>query len=71
MSASFQAWPGYLQTAANSSSRLPVGLQTPVASIETSGGSLHGCVECLFSLQRQLQLFFPESSQSDKSDNLE
>jgi hypothetical protein len=38
MSTSFQAWPGDLQTAASSPSLLPVGMQTPVASTETSGG---------------------------------
>jgi hypothetical protein len=35
---SFQAWPGDLQTAVSSTSVLPIGMQTPVASIETSGG---------------------------------
>jgi hypothetical protein len=37
-SVSFQAWPGNLQTAESSTSLLPIGMQTPVACIETSGG---------------------------------
>jgi hypothetical protein len=38
MRSSFHAWPGDLQTHASSTSLLPVGMQTPVASVETSGG---------------------------------
>jgi hypothetical protein len=38
MSASFQALPSDLQTAASSISLLPVSMQTPVTSIETNGG---------------------------------
>jgi hypothetical protein len=38
MSASIQAWPDDLQTAASSTSLLPIGMETLVASVETSGG---------------------------------
>jgi hypothetical protein len=37
---------------------------------QTKAG-LHGCGECLFSLQRQFRFFFQGSGQSDKNDNLE
>jgi hypothetical protein len=46
-------------------------MQTPVASIETRRGMLYGFGECLFLLQWQFRRFFPESGQSNKSDNLE
>jgi hypothetical protein len=64
MSVSFQVWPSDLQTAASSTSLLPIGMQTPVASIDTSGGRSTW-------LQQWFCLFFPGSGQSDKSDNLE
>jgi hypothetical protein len=38
MSALFQAWPGDLHTAPSSTLLLPIGMQIPVASIETRGG---------------------------------
>jgi hypothetical protein len=39
MSASFEAWPGALQqNAASSNSLIPIGMQTSVVSIKTSGG---------------------------------
>jgi hypothetical protein len=38
MSASFQAWPGELQTAVMSTSLFPIVIQTPLASTETWGG---------------------------------
>jgi hypothetical protein len=62
MSVSFQAWPGDLQTAANRTSLLPVGVQTPVPSIETSGVGLHGCGKCLFELRRPLTRLSPRHS---------
>jgi hypothetical protein len=61
MSASFQALPGDLQTAAISTSLLPIGMHTPVASIETSEAGLHGCGDCLFSLQQQSAFSFWEA----------
>jgi hypothetical protein len=39
MSASFQVWPGDLLTSASSTSLLPIGIQTAVASIERSVGT--------------------------------
>jgi hypothetical protein len=61
MFVSFQVWPGVLQSGASSTSLLPVGIQTPVASAEIGEAGLHGYGECLF---------FSGSIQSDKSDNL-
>jgi hypothetical protein len=71
MSASFQVWHGDLRTAASSASLLPIRMQTPVASIEAGEAGLHGFRECLFSLQRQVRLFFPGSGQLEKSDNFD
>jgi hypothetical protein len=41
MSASFQAWPGDLQTAASSTALLAVGMQTPLASERRESELLH------------------------------
>jgi hypothetical protein len=71
MSASFQTWPGDLETAANSTSLLPIGFQTPVVSIEKSGGRSTWLWGKPFLTATAVRLFFSGSGQSDESDNLE
>jgi hypothetical protein len=47
MSASLQARPGDLYTAASKTSLFPIGMQTPMASTKQWEASLHGYGECL------------------------
>jgi hypothetical protein len=72
MSVSLQAWPDGLKTAASSTSLLPIGMQTPVTSIETKGArsTLLRGIPSLAATAVPL-CFFLESGQSDKSDNFD
>jgi hypothetical protein len=69
MSVLFQAWPGDLESAASNALFLSISMQTPVASIETSGGRSTCLWRMPFLLQQQFCLFFLGSSRYDKSDN--
>jgi hypothetical protein len=71
MSLSFQAWPGDLQTAANSNSLLSIGMQNPVAFIETNVGRFTWLWGMPFLTATVFRLFFVASGQYDKNDNLE
>jgi hypothetical protein len=71
MSASFQAWPGDLQTAASSTYYYESVCNSLWLLLKQVEEGTHGCWECLFSLQRQFRLFLLGSGQSDESDNLE
>jgi hypothetical protein len=69
MFVTFRTWPGDLQTAASSTSLLPISMQVPVASTETSRSTwLWGTP---FLTATTVPHFLPRSGQPDKSDNLE
>jgi hypothetical protein len=70
-SESFQAWPGDLQTAVSSTSLLPISIQSPVASIETSGGRSTWLWGMPFLTHTAFTPFSSGSGQSDKSNNSE
>jgi hypothetical protein len=70
MSASFQVWPGYLQTAASSTSILQVGTQTLGVSTEARECRFTCLWGMPFLTAWQFCPFFPGSNQSDKSNNL-
>jgi hypothetical protein len=68
-SASLQVWPGDLQTAACSTSLLPIGMHISMACITARRGSSMWLWSINFLLQRQFRLSFHGSGYSDKRDN--
>jgi hypothetical protein len=70
-SASFQALPGDLQTAASSTSLLPIVMQIPVTSIETCEGRSKWLLVMPSLAATAVRLFFLESGQFDKYYNSE
>jgi hypothetical protein len=71
MSASFQAWSGDLQTDARNTSFYQSGCKSLWLLLKQAEAGVHGCGECLFSLQRQFRLFFQGKGLSNKTVNLE